>query len=69
MPKWALDNRAKQLNPNNFRYRGDKAEAGSVGDDTKESGHGAMPKWALDNRAKQLNPNNFRYRGDKAETK
>ncbi|GMF21157.1 unnamed protein product [Phytophthora fragariaefolia] len=27
MPKWALDNRAKQLNPNNFRYRGPMAES------------------------------------------
>ncbi|KAG2884625.1 hypothetical protein PC117_g25789 [Phytophthora cactorum] len=23
MPKWVLDNRAKQLNPNSFRYRGE----------------------------------------------
>ncbi|KAL3672647.1 hypothetical protein V7S43_001942 [Phytophthora oleae] len=26
MPKWALDNHAKQLNPNNFRYQGGKNE-------------------------------------------
>lgn len=73
MPKWAVDNRAKQLNPNNFRYHGPNRETGGDGgsaDSTasKESGCVGMPKWALDNRAKQLNPNNFRYRGPTSET-
>ncbi|KAE8913465.1 hypothetical protein PF005_g6298 [Phytophthora fragariae] len=71
IPKWAVDNRAKQLNPNNFRYHGPNRGDGGSGASTasKESGRVGMPKWAQDNRAKQLNPNNFRYRGPMSETK
>ncbi|CAG7730377.1 unnamed protein product [Allacma fusca] len=51
--KATLDNRSKQLNPNNPQS-GPGRNAGSQGEKSKPD---------KDNRSNQLNPNNWRYQG------